>query len=371
MGIFSFLGSGRQIAGDSELPEIYPLVLTASVFMDTDIQSTYTKILTDVLERTHGIPDKLIPLLWDNCVQSESTSGLISFLVQAMLKKADLFIVYNRTLDVIRLADSSEQQKIREDYKKSGESKVGVFLSFKNYRRTDMLLIYSALEYCVLASLHKNVNLAKAVQLKMRELRGSVALSDAGVAIAQAKAIAEALRNGRDIFIDAGDEITTATPNIDPTKAAIGFLDAKRAFVLDLPVSYVTGEQTSGIGSTGEADMRAVERGLKQYYFSIVRPVLKALFNLETEFKSQDFRTMTTALEALKTFELVSDEVLSKQSKREITARLFDIDPEAEEKALEAEAKEREENPPEDEVPEDDAQPPQGKQPFQKKGNQR
>ena len=84
---------------------------------------------------------------------------------------------------------------------------------------------------------------------------------------------------------DKEDEITNATPDISTDEKAILFLDAKRAYILSLPWLYVTGEQT-GIGASGENDMRAVERGLKQYFVSIIQPVVKALWGVETEFKS-------------------------------------------------------------------------------------
>lgn len=344
-GNFKFLGGGvNKPTGDNEIQSIYALTLQQTDFVRDDVGATYSKILTDVLERTHGIPKEVVPLLFDNCVQSESNRGLISLLVEAMVLKSDLFLVYKRETKTLRLATSEEARQIREDYKSKAESTDGVFISFKNYRRTDMLLIYSAFEYCVLASLNKTVNLSKAVQFKMAQLRSSVSLSDVGVAAEQAKSLATALRNGNDVLMDGDDEITTATPNVEPTEKAIQFLDAKRAYYLDLPISYVTGKQTTGIGTTGEADMRALERGLKQYFFSIIRPVLKAVFGIETVFKSQDFRTLSSALEAAKTFELISDELISRISKQELMARLFDLDIKDEEKNLKKQAKEREQN---------------------------
>jgi hypothetical protein len=291
------------------------------------------------MERPHGLSEKQTPVLWDSCVQSEASSGLITLLAEAMTKKTELFLVYLPGTGVLRKATLEEQEKIRADYKERAESKLGVFVSFKNYRRTDMLEIYSSFEYCVLSSLNKSLNLAKAVQIKINDLRTSVSLADSAVAKAQAKSIAQSLKNGNDILLDGKDEVVTATIDTAPTEKAIGFLDAKRAFILGLPLAYVTGEQTGGIGSTGEADMRAVERGLKQYFESVLKPVLKALFGVDTEFKSQDFREMNTALETLKTFDLVSEEYLSSEAKKEVLARLFDLDPKEEEKNLEADAK--------------------------------
>ncbi len=340
---FSFFGNkGNNDSGeDCAIREIYPLALRVDAFEQADIIATYTKILTDTLERTHGLDDKYVPLLWDNCVQSEGAEGLITLLTCAMVHKTDLFLVYNAAVDVLRKATDTETAQIKTDYKAKGSSTVGVYISFRHYRRTDMLKIYSALEYCILSSLHKTVNISKAVQIKMSELRASTSLADAGVAITQAKSLAEALRAGSDVLLDVKDEITTATANIDPTEKAISFLNGKRAFILDLPISYISGLQTGGIGSTGEADTKAIERGLKQYFFSIVHPVLFALFGVDTEFRSQDFRQLDSALNALKTFDLVSAEIMSLEAKHALTARLFDLDEEDEQKALAAEAKQR------------------------------
>lgn len=343
MGFFGFLGSVDE--SNNELPSIYNLSLSAQEFIDADILATYAKILTDTVERIHGLKPEQEKLLWDNCVMSESSKGLISLLADAMAKMSDLYLIYKPSLGVLRKADSNEEQVIRADYQKSGKSVNGVFISFKNYKRTEMLKVYSSFEYCVLASLNKTLNLSKAVQFKMSDLRKSVALADKEVVRAQAKSISEALGCGKDVMIDKEDEIANAAPDTSSAEKAIAFLDAKKSFYLALPMSYIMGEQTAGIGSTGEADMRAVERGLKQYYVSILRPVLDAVFNATTEFKSQDFRQMSSALEALRTFDLVTDEVLSREAKQEILWRMFEINAKKEKKALAAQPKVIESNP--------------------------
>lgn len=342
MSWFKF-GIGESAASNNcEIKEIFPLSLVQDDFTRTDILNTYLKILTDTVERTHGLTEKIEPLLWDNCLQNEANDGLITLLAKAMAYKSDLFLVYVPSVTILRKATSDEERKIREDYKAKGSSTVGVFLSFKHYRRTDMLLIYSSFEYCVLSSLNKTLNVSKAVQLKMHELRGGTALNDSSIVIGQAKNIAEALGRGNDILIDAKDVIETAKVDTAPTEKAVSFLDAKKAFILNLPASYISGTQTAGIGSTGDADARAIDRGLKPYFISIIKPALRALFGADTEFKSEDTGGVTIALEAAKTFDLVSDENLSQASKREILARLFDIDPEEEAANLEDEAAQRE-----------------------------
>lgn len=339
MGIFSFLN--RNVAENSnELPLIYEFPIVEDLFVQTDLLGTYEKILMDVVERTHGVPEKNKQIFWDNCLTSEAQKGLVSLLAEAMFKKQDLFLVYK--VDVLRKATAQEQATITADYAKEGKSSTGVYVSFKNYRRTDLLKIYSALEFYAITSLHKSMNISKAVQVKIANLRSSVSLQDAEVAYRQMKNIAEALKSGKDVGLDKEDEITNATPDIAPTEKAISFLDGKRAYVLGLPLAYIVGEQSGGIGATGQADARAIDRGLKPYFNSIVKPTVDALLGTNVQYTGNDYAEISSALEVLDTFERVSDEYLSSESKREITARVFNLDPDEEKKRIEQEKKDAE-----------------------------
>ncbi len=253
-----------------ELPLIFPLDLKKDDFVEIDVINIYQKILTDVIERTQGIKEEQYDLFFDNCVQSESAHGLISLLARAMAFRRQLFLVYNPALGVLRIATPEEQSQIQADYAYQGKSSIGVFLSFVHYLKSDLVRLYSALEYITIASLHKSMNLSVAIQLKMNDLRESTGLADAAQVKAQAQKIAKALGGGRDVLMDAKDVIENAVPDLTAIAASIDYLSEKRAFYLGLPKSYLHGEMTTGIGTTGESDTKATERGLKNYYHSIM-----------------------------------------------------------------------------------------------------
>ncbi len=319
---------GFSIGGDvtEELPNIFPLDITRIDFIRIDMISIYTKILTDVLDRVHGLDETVQDLLWDNCLQSEINHGLITRLAMAMADKRDLFLVYEAALKIVRNATSEEQSQIRADYFKSGESNVGIYISFSKYHRTDMVRLYSALEYCTVGGLNKSLNLSNAIQFKISDIRSAVGLTDSEVVRKQTLAAAKALGSGKDIMIDAKDIVETAKPDLTSVNASMEFINQKRAFYLGLPDSYICGEQTGGIGSTGESDTKATERGLKNYYSSIIKPVLEALFSSTLKYKSQDFRQIDSGLNAMKIFELTDESLLTIDNKKRIIESLFDVD---------------------------------------------
>lgn len=318
--MFSFLG-GAPVSDD--LGKIFPLTITEADFIGIDVKTIYKKILTDVLERTQGLNEEQESVLWDNCLMSESRDGLVTLLAKAMLNKTDLFLVFKE--GVLRPATQEERAQIEADYKKQAKSSAGVYISFKNFDVNDMIKVYSSIDFCTIGSLYTLQNVSKSVQIKTHELRASTALSDAAGAKAQQAKIAQGLREGKAVGMDAKDVVELAKSDLTATKASMELTAQKMSFYLNLPASYVTGILNGGLGDTGQADAKAIERGLKGYFFSIIKPVCKALFDVTLKFKSDDFQMLATGLEALKTFDITSGEFLSAESKLLITNKIFGL----------------------------------------------
>src|SRR6185312_6839825 len=192
MGNWFGWSSGDDKALD-ELPLIFPLEFTREQFIEIDVMNIYQKILTDVVDRTHGLSDEQSETLWDNCIASEASHGLIALLAKAMAYRRNLYLVYDKALNVLRIASPEEQGQITADYAKQGQSKVGIFISFIHYLKSDLVRLYSALEYLTIGHLHKSMNLSTAIQMKMTDMRQSTGLADKAEVIAQAQRIAKGL----------------------------------------------------------------------------------------------------------------------------------------------------------------------------------
>lgn len=330
MGWFSLGSSDESIEIFSD---IFPIPITEDSFVSIDLQNIYTRILTDTVERTQGIPDDKKTLLWDNCLASEKQDGLISLLSKAMVDKEVLFLIYIDVAKVVRKATPDEAAKIKESYSKKAEpvklsNGTGIYVTFKNYLKSDMVKFYSALEYCAVGGLWKQGNLSKAIQIKINDLRASVSLGDSAEAKRQAKLMAEGLAEGRDILTDAKDMIESMIPDLTATNSMLDLIAKKQSFYLGMPSSYFSGIQSSSsLSDTGKSDGKAIERGLRSYYFSIIKPVLEGLFGIKkTSYKSEDSETLDIAIRTLETFDRTSDEHLSKENKTLIVNKAFGLE---------------------------------------------
>lgn len=326
-GFASWFSWGSD-SNSAEMPNIFPLSIEQASFVKIDVLTIYRKILTDVLERSQGLTDDEQALLWDNCLASESAAGLVTMLACAMSERAELFLVYDKAIPLIRKATDTEKEQIKADYKVKAESSAGVYISFKNYEVADMIRLYSGVEYCSVGALYKGMNVSKALQLKIHDLRASTGLIDKAEVKAQALAMAKGLGEGKDIMSDAKDVIELAKPDLTATTSSMELTNQKRSFYLNLPASYITGVLNGGLGDSGQADAKAIERGLKGYFYSIIKPACKAIFAKDLEFKSDDFMQLATALEALKTFDVTSDAHMSAENKTGVINKLFGFDPE-------------------------------------------
>ncbi len=330
MSWFNFLGSGTT---DDKLPDIFPIPILQKDFVKIDVQNIYTRILTDVLERTQGISEKNKPMLWDNCLASEAKDGLVTLVAEAMSDKKELYLVFKPALSVVRKATSEEQVAIQAAYKVKAEpvsmagGGTGLYVTFKNYVKSDMVKFYSALEYCSVGGLWKQANISKSIQIKINELRAGVSLGDAAAAKVQAKAMADGMAEGRDILTDAKDIIESLSPDMTATDATLNLIAKKQSFYLGLPASYFSGVQaTSGLSDTGKADSKATERGLKGYYFSVIKPIIEGLFGNTTKFKSEDAEGIDSALKTLETMDRTSEAYLSVENKTLVVNRAFGLD---------------------------------------------
>ncbi|MDR2426835.1 MAG: hypothetical protein LBD46_06645 [Endomicrobium sp.] len=317
---------GMESASDKSVfdnPFPFDARITEKVFIDFCIENLYKKILTDCFSNSRGLPEDVKPFFWDTVVKSYGESnadkGLISLLSKAMLNQDDLLLIYKS--GVLRVATPSEQNEIKDGFKNNRPYSNGFYFTFKDYTLTEILKMLYAFQYVILSATYSNINVSKAIQLKIHDFRALIANNEKENPKKQGKELVEGMSEGKPVMFDELDSIELAKIDMSATETAISFINGLIAFYLNSPMSYVNGILTSGISTTGESDEIAIERCLTSFFYPIFKPVVDKLFNLKISFKSNKWRKFA-AISSLMPF-VETSTLLDDKTKKDLMEELF------------------------------------------------
>ena len=280
-------GLAKSVSSTEFLLEMpFNFGMSDKLFKRLFIENFYKKVLTDCYHRTLGLSDEYKAALWDNSVFTAQNKGLITLLAQAMFAKNELYLVYKNK--VVREADESEKKLIQvnklNDY--------GVGINFTDYSLTDILCIFADMLFAILKSAHTGMNVAKSIQIGVSELRKTVAEGEKEMAIAQARAMNEALKSGKSVLKDAADTITAAQFDSEPMRESLEVFFGLMSFFTGFNAAYLAGDLVGGLSGSGEGNELALERALANYFNSVFKPCVDALFKTTVKFKSNNWRKL-------------------------------------------------------------------------------
>jgi hypothetical protein len=317
---FGELFSNDSITEHKDLNSPYKISIKKNDFSLIKTRNIYKRILLRCYSRSEGATDpKKIASLFDSKEVSDAMSGLITLIANAMAKKEQVAIIYKNGIS--RLATYQEKEEIKKDLENNNSSEVGILLDFRNYELTNLVNSYYSMIYDILDSMNTQVGLARALQIKISSLRGTVSVAGKDEPIKQAVEINEALTKGQSVLLDKNDAVETLTINSDSVKNAIMLVNSQLASDLGVSLSFVNGELTTGMSATGEADSNADEYGFQDFFDSIFKPACDKLFGWNLRFVSDDWRYFNAMIGNLIIVE--NSALLSDEQKRAFADRLM------------------------------------------------
>lgn len=294
--------------------------MKAADFVDFKVVTLYAKILRRCYAKSSGLSDEQAANLWDSVDLGDAQHGIINKVSFAMAKKKELILFKDG--GIVREAEPAEAEQIKKDYAERGRSDKGVYLNFKKYSLTDVLRLYMAFIFEIIRGAWVNVNLTKALQLKIADARKTIAASDAADPMQVASNVVSALKEGKSVFLDAGDEVKTTELQTQAIKDALSLVYGLLAGELGVSTSFICGELTSGMAVTGEADVNANEDGIKDFFNSVFKPIMDKLFGVSLKFKSDNWRRIKEFAQIIPFVETA--EYIDEDKKRELLERLFE-----------------------------------------------
>lgn len=298
----------------------FTVEMKAADFVDFKVVTLYAKILRRCYAKSSGLSDEQAANLWDSVDLGDAQHGIINKVSFAMAKKKELVLFKDG--GIVREAEQAEAEQIKRDYEERGRSDKGVYLNFKKYSLTDVLRLYMAFIFEIIRGAWVNVNLTKALQLKIADARKTIAASDAADPMQVASNVVSALKAGKSVFLDAGDEVKTTELQTQAIKDALSLVYGLLAGELGVSTSFICGELTSGMAVTGEADVNANEDGIKDFFNSVFKPIMDKLFGVSLKFKSDNWRRIKEFAQIIPFVETA--EYISEEKKRELLERLFE-----------------------------------------------
>lgn len=323
MSFLSGIFKKNDANSTSDIDPFWLLSISQALFCELQLRAIYTRILTDVIARSETIPTVYRSLLRDS-MEGFGQRGLVEHIVHAMANQSDLVLKYEA--GILYVPNYGEKQQIVDGWKNGIKPANTLLLSFRNYYKTTIMRQYLHHKYLLLGTQHRALNLSSALIMKIDNMRATVSLKDSPVAIEQAREIAIALVNGSPAILDSKDIIELPKVDIGPIKEVANDLQSEISLILGLPLSWVAGKQKVGLGDSGDADARAIDRGLEPYFWESIYPAFELLFGVKLKFRSENFEMLAQGLEALRTFELIGDDLISLENKRRIISSLLNIE---------------------------------------------
>ena len=299
----------------------FNLSLKETEFVDYMVSDLYQSILTMCFDKIifpdaeKDFKDKITPSFYDNLSVEGINKGIIKNLAYGIVQNQKVFLVNASAGDNI-IVRQGTQEELQKYEKEQGNIKNQIQMDFTKYNQSKVLKLFYSMIYWIIRATNTNVKISNSVLVKIAKLRELVAKEDAEEVIKQAKEINDAIKRGNSIVADKDDTMERLEINSQATKDALDVAFSLVSGLIKMPLSFVNGELTTGLTQTGDSDNLAIERGLKNYYYTILKPCTEKLFDTKIRFTSDNTAKLKTLIGILPQLELST--LLTDDEKRAI-----------------------------------------------------
>ncbi len=295
MGFPKFWDNGKNDVVFCAIPRPYVMQMLFDDFVRVKAMNIFANILFECYSKSKGLDEKESAAIFDNfnTYNANATKGLITLISWAIVRRTQVYIVYDKTTGVIRRANGKEMSTIAQDYQQKDYSDTGVMFNFNCYEKADLIKLYLGLLYGTLEAMNTQVGISKAIKFKAKDLRITQSNVSNAEFVEQAKKIAEGLSKGYSVLIDKDDELEVSKIDVKPIQEATDFYTTLMAGELRVSTSFIDGVIKAGMNSTGEADLETNEAGIKIFFNSIFKPACKGLFGKDVEFLTDNYRRVS------------------------------------------------------------------------------
>ena len=318
MSIFNMLRTGGN--SDNSITEIEIdnyFELKKTDFIYIFLSALYQRIFNYCWSRTI-IKNKKFneAILFDCFLKTAQKKGFISLMIDALIFQKQEIFTYDPLLNTIEIKVYNENYKLKE--KVSNE----IVVDFKSNQKINLLKQYASIYFDCLHSLAEKSKINGALILKLATLTDNISLDEKLSVKQQALSVQNGINKGNGAVVDSQSSIELLNADCEPEQKQIENIKQEISSFFDgMPLNFLFGTSTAGIGASGENDTDSLERSIYAFFNTYWRPYFNNLFNDNIDFKVENWRQIANARDIINIVE--TTEYLDEENKKEIILNIF------------------------------------------------
>lgn len=255
-------------------------------------------------------------ILFDCFLKTAQTKGFISLMIDALIFGKQEILTYDPILNVIEIKNYDNNHEINKKVKNQ------IILDFTSNKKIYLLKQYASIYYDCLHSLAEKSKINGALILKLATLTDNISLDEKLSVKQQALSVQSGINNGNGAVIDSKSDIDLLNADCEPEQKQIENIKQEISSFFDgMPLNFLFGTSTAGIGASGENDTDSLERSIYSFFNTYWKPYFNGLFADNIDFKVENWRQIANARDIINIVE--TTEYLDEKNKKEIILNIF------------------------------------------------
>jgi hypothetical protein len=243
-------------------------------------------------------------------------NGLISILVNSLLENNPVILEYHKSVNTITSENYNANNFVVNDLKPNS------CIADYGQKQSEVKLLsyYAGTIYNTYRSIENKIQVSNAIVVIFKQLSDKISYVERESLRKQLQEFRKAVESGGIAYLDSAKlqygiaDVGNETKVQEANKENI-------ANALNLPLNFLFGTTTQGLGTRHEEDSLSLDRTMRKNFVSLWQPIVEKLFHIKISYAIDKYRLSETHKSFLDWVE--TSGMIDEQSKKEITANIL------------------------------------------------
>ncbi|MDR1498711.1 MAG: hypothetical protein LBS34_00280 [Rickettsiales bacterium] len=305
---------------DDFIPLSFGLDIQERDYKRLFVKNIYSNIFEYLLTKTNFTRESeremVFNLSFNNSEKTSQMNGLISILVNSLLDNNPVILRYNKSVNTITEENYNANNFSINDLKPNS------CIADYSQKQSEVKLLsyYARTIYNTYKSIENKTRVSNAIVVIFERLSDKINFVERKSFVKQLKEFKRAVESGGLAYLDNAK----LQYGIADVNNEIKVQENNReniANALNLPLNFLFGTTTQGLGTRHEEDSLSLDRTMQKNFVSLWQPIIEKLFNIKISYAIDKYRLSETHKSFLDWVE--TSGMVDEQSKKEITANIL------------------------------------------------